>query len=213
MTYKDISIKKYLELIQLVEDSDVKDLLSIQVSEIAILFGLDENTVLNMKLDDYQDKVRQISFLSQAPKPNPRRLNSIVIAGKKFDVVKDVKNMTAGQFIDYNTFVGFKDDKYIPHLISVFVIPQGKKYGEYDQDEHIEFLANNLDIQTAMDICFFFLQKFQTLLKAMELCLDWQMKKVMKDKTLTPEKKKEIQEKLDSLKNGVGLITSTPSQT
>ena len=206
MTYKDIKINQYLELCDLLKESDDLDLLSIQVKEISIVFGISEDEVLNLPLPDYQKKVREISFLSQPLKPCPKKINSLVIGDRKFNIIKDVKNMTAGQFVDYNTFIGMNDKKYTPHILSVFVVPEGKKYGEYDQDEHIEFLSANLDIQTAYDICFFFLHKLQNLLKAMELYLGWEIKK--NRKKIPMEKMQEIQSQLDSLRNGIGYITS-----
>ena len=206
MTYKDITINQYIELCELLKECDEKDFLSVQVSEISIITKTSEEEVLELPLPEYQKKVREIQFLSTPPQPNPKKLNTIVIAGQTFDVVKDVRKMTAGQFIDYSTFASFRDDKYIAHLLSVFVLPHGKKYGDYDQDEHIEFLANNLDIQTAFDICFFFLHKLQTLLKVMELYLAWEIRKMKKNKEIPTEKMMEAQKKLDLLKNGIGFI-------
>ena len=208
MTYKDIKINQYNQITELLKESDNMDLLSIQVREIAIVFNLTDDEVLNLPLPEYQKKVGEIRFLSQPLKPNPKKINSLVIGDRKFDVVKDVKNMTAGQFVDYNTFMGMKDTKYTSHILSVFVLPQGKKYGDYDQDEHIEFLGQNLDIQTAYDICFFFLHKLQNLLKSMELYLGWEIRKMKKNKEIPKEKMQEIQNQLDSLRNGIGYITS-----
>lgn len=206
MTYRDITINQYLKLCELLDECDEKDFLSIQVTEIAIISNMSEEEVLELPLPEYQEKVRSISFLTAPPKPSPKKFNSLVIAGKNFDVIKDVRKMTAGQFIDYSTFAGFKSNKYIAHMLSVFVLPQGKKYGDYDQDEHIEFLGEHLDVQTAFDICFFFRHKLQILLETMEVYLGWEIKKMKKNKKIPTEKMKEVQEKLDLLKNGIGFI-------
>jgi len=201
MTYKDISIKQYLALTELAEEADNRDMLSLQVGEIAIIFNMTEDDVLSLPLPEYQKKVKEIQFLSTPPKRNPHRISKIKINGKPYDVATDVRKLTAGQFIDYNTFVKMKDDKYLPHIISVFVTPEGKKYGDYDMDAHIEEVSC-LDLQTALDLSFFFLSKYQDWLKSMILCLGWQIKKVK-----NPETKKTLMNQLDSLKSGLGYIT------
>lgn len=203
MNYTDIKLKQYLALKDMAKESDDLDMLTIQAREIAICNDMTEDEVLGLSLPEYTKKVQEISFLSTPIKPRKHLPSQIVIDGKKYKVENDVRKMTIGQFIDYNSLRELSnDDTYLPQILGVFVYPADKEYLKgYDADTNAEALKEGLDIQTAVDISFFFRSKLETYLRSMLLILGWEIKKMERKKTMSPEKMKEVKEKMQALRS------------
>ena len=68
-SYDELTINKYLELQAMLEEEWNE--LELQVHLIAILSDMTDDEVLNLSLDDYQEKVRQTSFLLEKQKYFP----------------------------------------------------------------------------------------------------------------------------------------------
>lgn len=70
----------------------------------------------------------------------------------------DIKDLTTGQYIDYQTYMQDNEDfKNLAKVLSVFIVPKGKTYNEgYDVEDVIRELDEHLSIQIALGVCFFF---------------------------------------------------------
>lgn len=210
-SYKDLSLKKYLELrnIDIVDNEP----LDIQAEMIAILSDSDVESVLNMPLSEYQKMATQLVFLNETPEPMKKIPNEMTVNGKKYRVLKDAREMTAGAYIDYQNYIKDSDniEHNLPLILSCFVIPKGKKYGEdYDIDDVIHDMEA-LPIETVMGLSAFFLSRSQTLINSTLTYLDWKVKRMEKKekKTEIREKMMEARRKIHSLRdlvqNGDGL--------
>ena len=160
MTYYDLTIDKYLQIKEILTEHTGDDL-EIQAAILAVLNECTEDELLDLPLSDYQKKVADLTFLSEPLDPKPRCPKTITIAGVEYEVVRDVKRFTAGEYIDYQNLVK-SDDFYsvIPNILACFFIPKGKNYGrDYDILEVAEKIKNNVSIGLAMDVCFFFQKK------------------------------------------------------
>jgi ethanolamine transporter EutH len=162
---------------------------------------------MDLPLPEYKDLASATKFLSTPPKYEAKLPKKIIIEGKEFDVISDIKKMTAGQYIDYQTYIGLKDNKYLPHILSCFVIPKGEKYGQTNVEEIIQLFNEKMNILYALSISAFFLRKWQSLTKGTLRYFIWKMKRMKKK-----EKNKEVMEKmeqaislLNTIRNGVGL--------
>ena len=156
-SYKDLTIKEYLELKELMAEERADDL-SAQVRLVAFLDKKTEEEIMSMKLPDYHKLVEKTKFLMELPEPSKKAPKSIKIGNYKLNVVTDIAKMTTAQYIDYQNFLAMEDkEKYIANIVGCFFVPQGKKYNVgYDIDEVVDLIANNVSIQDALDICFFF---------------------------------------------------------
>ena len=129
--YKDLTLEKYLALREIDLEQEEID---IQSEMLAILNDCTVDEILSLKLTEYHNLVNEMSFLLEEPKPLKKVPNEIKIGDKKYTVLRSARDMTAGQFIDYQTYI--KDintaEKNLPLLMTCFCIPKGKKYGEYD---------------------------------------------------------------------------------
>lgn len=207
--YKDwesISVKKYYDILEILNDK-VGDDIDKNIRLITLLSEEDEDDILNLPIDQFEKLSKDLEFLKQMPNVEIR--NEYEINGKKYNVFTNLKKMTAGQYIDFQTYQ--KDyQKNMKYILSIFLIPQGKEYGDYDIDEVAEEIYNNLSILHAHSITLFFSLQFRSLTKAIVIYLIKQMKKQMK-KAKTKIMKIRIGRMIIQLRNysqkiGVGYI-------
>ena len=210
-SYKDLTLDKYLALRNIdVEQEEI----DIQSQMLAVLNDCTVDEILDLKLDEYHKLVGQMNFLLNEPNPIKKVPNEITINKNKYEVIKDARSMTAGQFIDYQNYI--KDinstEKNLPLLMTCFLIPKGKKYGDYDFVEVAKDMGQ-LPIEMVLGLAGFFFRKSQKLISNTLTYLDWMVKRMRKR-----EKNKEIvakmeeaTEKLHTLKNlvngGDGLLS------
>lgn len=177
-SYDKLTVGKFLELRQM--DITGMEEIDIQVNIIAILNDMDEEEVINLPLQDYQKLVKQSAFLTSQPTPQNKIPKILKLNGKQYDVVTDVKDMTAGQYIDYQTYISYKEDKYLPHILSCIIIPKGEKYGQTDIMTTIKTIEEYLPISVAISLSAFFLNRWQSLTKATLTYLILKMKMMMR---------------------------------
>lgn len=217
-SYEKLTIGKYRELLNLDKSSDeMENLLGI----LSVLSDEPVDTLLRMPINDFKDMVAKSAFLKDRPKISERCPSSITIKGVKYNVENDVKKMNVGQYIDYKQY--FKDEedliKNLHYIMTIFIIPSGKKYGEgYNVDELAETINDNLSVTTAIGISNFFFRKSEKSIKCFLTYLLWKMKRTAKKEknpTVKAEMEKaivEIAEFRDLLNAGYGLIGALGSE-
>lgn len=199
--YKDLTLDKYLQLREI--DTNCEEI-EVQVQMLSILNDCDEDAVLDLPLPEYRKLVSEMSFLMEEPVVGKRPPKELTINGKKYTVLKDAREMTAGQYIDYQNYIGDVTvaEKNLPLLLSCFVIPKGKKYGSYDLEEAVADIRC-MPIETVLTLAGFFFRQSQNLINNMLTSLDW-MTKRMERKEKDKEKKmmmKQAREKVAMLQS------------
>lgn len=209
--WNDITVNIFNKLKTIdVNAGDDLDMLNSNIELLSILCDVDEDTIANLTTTEFTNLLLQTAFLKDMPKADIN--DSYVINGKEYTVFLSMKNMTVSQYIDFQTFYK-EQDKYLKELLSIFLIPKGKKYGEgYDINETINDIGEYLSIVDAYSILFFFIILFQNLTKVTLTCCIKDMKKMMKKMTNKAELEKtkaairEIQKVKDLVKNGPGFF-------
>lgn len=212
-TYNELPLGKFLELQEI--DYVNQDEIDIQMNIIAILNDMDVEEVSDLPLTKYQELARETRFLSDKPQPTKSIPNKIKIGDKEFKVIKDVMEMTAGQYIDYQTYLQQdKTDKQLPYILTCFLIPKNEKYGDTDVAELVELFKSHLSIMTALSLSAFFLRKWENLTRTTLTYLALKMKMEMwKEKNpQTKMKMKEAIQKLTTLRNLIKDGVGFPSQ-
>ena len=136
---------------------------------------------------------------------------SIKIDGKEYVVLEKVEDMTAGQYIDYETYLQQNDIKMLPYILTCLIIPKGEKYGESDTSNELM----QLSVEEALSIADFFMKRSRSLIRGTLLSLEWMMKKKakkMKDETMKAEMDKAVKEihlLQSTIKNGDGFLALT----
>ena len=215
MTYYDLTIDKYLEIKEVLENAT--DDLSTEVSLLAVLNECTEDDLLDMPLDEFKRKLADLNFLSQPLNPKPQCPKTITIGKEVFESVRDVKQFTAGQYIDYQNLIKSEDFySIIPNLLACFFIPKGKDYGkDYDIMEVAEKIKKNISIGFALDVCFFFqmqsIRSINSTLDYLALMTKMQIFKAKDKETKTKLKTavEKIRELKASFNDGVGSTILT----
>lgn len=213
-TYSKLTLGKFLRLREI---NVLGDELDIQAEMIAVLSDSTVDDVLSLSLSEYGRRAAALSFLSEPPRPGngiPRR---IVLNGRKWKVLKDVREMSAGQYIDFQTYLGKGDtEKWLKEILSTLILPEGKEYADgYDIQEAIDAM-NGLPVLDALRISAFFLSRCRRSIDNTLTCLAWRTRRMAR-KMRSEERKRmtkageEILRLRDSLRNGDGLEAWTPS--
>lgn len=181
--YNNLPLKKWYQIKDVLEgDYDIDQ----QIKVLSIITDIPEDDLFNMKLDRYEKQLEALNFLTEPVKPKSSIPNKILINGKKYRIMKNVDKMTAGQYIDIQTY--YKENLGYEYILSTLVIPEDcKRYCEgYEIDDVIKDIME-IDIQTAIDVCFFFRKKLLNSIKTTLIYLDWMIKMIK-----IPQKKEEL---------------------
>ena len=182
--YNQLPLNKYYEIMDVLkEDMNIDS----QVKILSIITNMTENEIINLRLSKYEELLDSINFLYEPLKPKKHIPRKMVINGNDYILLKSVDKMTAGQYIDiqsyYNNNLGYE------YILSALVVPEGKKYGEgYDVQDVVNDILE-LDVQTCIDVCFFFRKKLLNSIRTTLIYLGWMIKKVK-----IPQKKQELME-------------------
>lgn len=206
--WKDISINVYRD-IQNIYESDLDDM-SKEVSVLSLLCGCDEEEIWNLKITEINELRSGLSFLGEVERDD-KDFKKIMVGDEECYVIADLNKFSYAQYVDFQTF--FPEHDNLAKLLSTIIIPEGKKYNDgYDIVEFIQKIGDNLDIVTATSISFFFLRRFLSSMKRMNLYLQARLT-VMKMMTKKNNPKyKEIKSALENSKRLQRMLTSVLSR-
>lgn len=169
MNWEDINLKTFKELIALYKSN------ATNLELISLLSG---KPAEDLSLEELKDWINEIKFLEEPYKPKEIK-SEYNIQNKIYKPVVSLKNIKAGQFIDFQTFI--KDpEKNIANIAACFLLEKGKTYGMNDPLEEAEFFDKYLKITTYKDIFNFFMVAWRSYIKATQASLVKEMKKALK---------------------------------
>lgn len=154
-TWEDVTISQYHEIVAI---ADMKiSPLDKTLNFLSVMSGKEVDYYLDLPLDQVKEEIKSIEFITHT-KAHPRLKDGGIytIDETRYRLTLNARQMTAGQFIDYeNTIESNPGD--IAMLCAVFCVPDGKKYGEgYDPLDVKEIFFNKFKMVDAMGISFFF---------------------------------------------------------
>lgn len=206
-SYDKLSIGKWQEILEISETIGMSEEEK-NIAVIAVLNDLTEDEVLNLPLSQFAELNKATAFLTQLPQ---KRLmaDKYILGDTEFKVLINLTQMTAGQYIDYQTYVKDPDNNLV-QIISIFLIPKGKKYNEdYDMAEVHKLIREHLSIVDAMSISAFFLLLSEISIKTTLTSSIKKMKKMMR-KEKNKEQKNKLREAITHLESvGDGLAAWT----
>lgn len=169
MNWEDINLKTFKELIALYKSN------ATNLELISLLAG---KPAEDLSLEELKDWINEIKFLEEPYKPKEIK-SEYNIQNKIYKPVVSLKNIKAGQFIDFQTFI--KDpEKNIANIAACFLLEKGKTYGDNDPLEEAEFFDKYLKITDYKDIFNFFTIAWKSYTKAIQASLEKEMKKTLK---------------------------------
>lgn len=207
--WDDITINDYLKIKEISEDESLS-IAEKDIKTIALLCRVSENEIWNLSIPKVTKLRHQAQFLQEFSFPKDIKFKKIFVGKYECAINVKLESMTISQYVDFQEY--FKDiDSFMPHLMSVFLIPKGFKYNEgYDINDLIEDIGNNLSIIDYNTILFFFLKKYQDSTSNTLNSLAWNLKiqsMFMRKKNPLKMKYKELGKKIHQLKELIGSIS------
>lgn len=202
--YKKLPIGKWMEIRDIQRDEAIEDNYTKTVAMLSVLSDIAEEDLYDKKLEEFSRMTGEMSFLLKEV-PQVPVCDKYKMGGYELVLVNSLRDLTASQFIDYQTFI--KDtDKYIVELLSIFLVPKGKKYcKDYDIADVQKAIRENMSIADAMSVSAFFLDLLKVLYKSMRIYLTKTLKKMKKK--MKAEEATQIERALQNLENvGDGLL-------
>lgn len=168
LTWWDITVDQYQRLNGL-DVNDVGD----QITAAEILMGIN---VDDMLWKDFCVKLNELNFLTE-PMPKTIVRDSYKLNGRKYDCLYNLQQMSVARYMDYANLIKTND---MVQVLGVFLVPEGKEYGEYDIDQVYEDIKT-MNIVEAYGIFNFFVLQFKVCIATLN---DYSMKVLKKDKKL-----------------------------
>lgn len=180
--WSEITIADYKQINEITSrelDSDLEK----SVAYLAVLMNEDEDKLWSLTLPELNALLEQTKWLNSEFTFNKHPFKHIVINGEKYDVMVDIMKFTVAQYADFQIYWDHRTDpEWMAKLMTVFVIPRGKKYNDgYDAAALAETLENNLSITDFNSICFFFLLDLLNLTRGIALYSTWLTRKMRKN--------------------------------
>lgn len=189
--WKDVSISKYYEILDVIEKNLPEYETNIMIA--SIVTGMSEDQILEMPLSQAEPIFKSLNFLGSFELRDMSKVKNLTIGGQIFDIRSDLSKITVAQFTDYQTFIKQPLKESLDKILSVFIIPQGCQYNEgYDIIEVQDIIRHQMSFTDAQSLLNFLLAKYvQSLTDSLMY-----LAKVMK-KEKDPKRKKEIEKKLE----------------
>ena len=157
--WSDITIAEYERIVETIKSTD--DEIERLTGVISVLSGVDEDEIADMPIAEIARIGQKLDFLNSFDFNKNATYKSLVIDGET--LVLSVKDMSVAQFVDFQASWS-AETKDLARIISICYVPKGKTYNkDYDIEELIEKIRNNVSIDKANSIGFFLLKRFAKL--------------------------------------------------
>ena len=201
-SYRELPIGDYQDILALCKDESLEEL-DRQVKILSILTKMDEDTLLNLPIQEFKVLTSRMGFLEKDIPTKVTRLEKSYKIGK-FELVPvtDMRKVITAQYIDFQSFhqAGFED--HFVEILSCLRVPKGKKYNQdYDIIEVQDAIRRNLNVHDAASLYAFFIFSCRESIKDM-LTFSLQETQKIKDK----EKREKIQ---GQIKDQIHLLVTS----
>ena len=157
--WSDITIAEYERIVYIINCTD--DEIERLTGVISVLSGVDEDEIADMPIAEIARIGQKLDFLNSFDFNKNATYKTLVIDGET--LVLAVKDMSVAQYVDFQA-TWSAETKDLARIISICYVPKGKKYNQdYDIEELIKKIRNNVSIDKANSIGFFLLKKLNGL--------------------------------------------------
>ena len=202
-SYRELPIGDYQDILALCKDESLEEL-DRQVKILSILTKVDEDTLLNLPIQDFKVLTSRMGFLEKdLPTKVTRLADSYKIGKFELVPVTDMRKVITAQYIDFQSFhqAGFED--HFVEILSCLLVPKGKKYNQdYDIIEVQDAIRKDLNVHDAASLYAFFIFSCRESIKDM-LTFSLQETQKIKDKEKRERTISQIQEQM-TLLNTIG---------
>lgn len=205
MTWNNVTLLQWKQL-ESIHREDFEDEILYTAEIIKLFFNVDNP--MDLTPQAFQKYVEDLKFMT-SPIPETKLCNVYTINGTKYNFRGNIFEISMGQLMDVRNF-STKTPVDYAEVLSVFLIPDGHKYGDgYDMDKTLSDIET-LPITDVLKLYNFFLA---SLLLSTDILTDY-FNKELKKTNLTTQEKETIRHKMKEFKEVTDLIFSrTPSAT
>ena len=206
----ELPLSKYLKTLEIFNDKYLSDL-DKNIEILAIYADTTVDDILKLLPDEAGMYMAEMSDVISSYKPsNSKHPKSIKINDQVYNVNYNIGKLNMAQYIDFQqTIVNKNYLENLPALLSIFIIPKGHKYNDdYDILELRKVLENNITLDEALSIVFFFKTKSISLIK-LKLLYYKLMLKIMRWTT----RDKQTKEMLRIAQNQLSMLESNLTGT
>lgn len=164
-SWENITISTYFKILDILSDESLSEI-DKQVSLVSLIEGITEDEVLNMPIQEAGNRFSKLIFLNSfnlIPNYKPKKIK---IGELELKVIEDTGSISTGQFIDYQAWVVKPFNESMDKLLSIFLIPVGKKYNDgYDLIEVQNTIRECMTFREAQSLLNFILAKYLKLFR------------------------------------------------
>lgn len=162
MEWQDVNVKTFKQIqdyISTTQDGNIEQ----SVHLLSLIEGKDEDTYFNMPIKQLTEEFAKLKFMECTPQAAKVK-NTYKINGTEYVLTTNLQEMTVAQYIDYQVYIK-NPQQYMQEMLTVFLIPKGKKYNEdYDVAAAAKDMGD-LPIEDAYGISFFLTTLLRSLTK------------------------------------------------
>lgn len=158
MTWKDITLQQYEDILQILQDEKDDFVKTARVVKVVYDINLEEIPITEIN-KYFTEIVDLLNTPIQKAKPKKK-----YVIGDNVYTVNKFDDMNLAQFMDYHELA--KDiENNINKIVAIFLIPEGKKYNEGYSKEDVDQDVWNLPIEDVTGLAFFQVGRLKKLLK------------------------------------------------
>lgn len=181
-----------------------------QIELLSIVCECTEDEIWELPLTEVSSMIGQLKWINSFDFDKGRKFKKIKIGDLQCNVAQDLYGFTVAQYVDFQTYWKREQKHKLAEMLSVFIIPDGKKYNQdYDMLEFQRLIGENVPMTVAQSVCFFFLRQLANSIRALQIYLDWEtgrMRKKMKDSKLKEQVEEARMEMNRLMKDFYGLL-------
>ena len=155
--WNNITLEEFVKIRAILGDSEKSEEDKL-IALAAFMQGVDEETILTMPLDEVSPIFEMVQGLREKPKESKARRHYQV--GKWALKLTQAKEMTVAQWVDIQNYYRDDVEKHLADILSVALVPVGKKYNEGYDIEELKAALWGMYVCDALAVCFFFQRKW-----------------------------------------------------
>ena len=130
----------------------------------SLIAGIPYDTMIQIPLADVRKYMDGTEFLLHAPESVKAR-RSYTINGRKYNLFKNVEEMTVAQYLDFQQLVPEGFGNRPAEMLSVFLVPDGHNYNDgYDKETVLDDMYE-MSVPEGLGIADFFSKRCQRLIR------------------------------------------------
>ena len=203
--YDSMKYATFLEIVKVCENAT--DDTDRTAGVLSVLTGKTVDELLSLQIGEYERLVQLAQFIGTEPAIVPVK-SEYQLGDMTLVPTMKVKKMTAGQYIDFQGFL--KEEGKDFELLSCLMVPKGCKYLEgYDIEDVQTTLKAHLLTRDAIALKSFFVASLVASIPGIVNSSEEIRKKLTREQRRKMRKAERV---INSLKNGVGLLSSMQYQ-